>query len=339
METFDIIKLILGITFTGLMVLTGVYSNEQYYKVILAVLFTVGAIYGILQLPYALFILIILGITIYTYIQNGSIEDTLFNSLLVVTVCILLGLFGNLDFFKQFRVLKEGFYVRSSARSLISHSMTSLQCQNACARNKHCKFAYYSRNMDTGGKGACYNTRGSDAAQRVYGGKTQGGKTWRNRKYTPKPPPKPMSKIRHGMFISIRNSRGNWLGALPNGRIKLVNWRRSWETFQVLRHPNRKNWLLRSIHGRYLHFAPSWPQYRVSFIKNGRPTYGWSWESINFQKNGNGRWSIFNPYHRRYMSLHGRGVHWLGRYEQFSLYEVPTRWGIRSTQNRDREIK
>lgn len=191
MDASSIIKLILGTSFLGLMILTGIYNDEPFFKVILAVLITFGSVYGIGQLPYAFLIFIILGITIYTYVQTTSIEDTLFNTLLVFTVCILLGFFGDADFFKPFRALNEGFYFSSSARRLVGHSMTSLQCQNACASDKHCKFSYYSRSMDRGARGQCWNTYGSDANQRPYGGKDKGGITWRNRKYTPKPPPPP----------------------------------------------------------------------------------------------------------------------------------------------------
>jgi len=189
MEAFGIIKLIFGTTFLGLMMLTGIYNDESFYKVILAVIMTLGLLYGIGQLPYAFLIFIILGITIYTYVQTSSIEDTLFNTLLVFTVCILLGLFGDTDFFKPFRnfKLKEGFYFSPNARRLVSHSMTALQCQNVCANDKHCKFSYYGRNMERGGRGQCWNTHGSDSNQRPYGGKNRGGITWRNKKYTPKP--------------------------------------------------------------------------------------------------------------------------------------------------------
>ena len=343
MEAFGIIKLIFGTTFLGLMMLTGIYNDESFYKVILAVIMTLGLLYGIGQLPYAFLIFIILGITMYTYVQTSSIEDTLFNTLLVFTVCILLGLFGDTDFFKPFKnfKLKEGFYFSPNARRLVSHSMTALQCQNVCANDKHCKFSYYGRNMERGGRGQCWNTHGSDSNQRPYGGKNQGGITWRNKKYTPKPPPKPLEKFRHGMFISIRNRRGNWLCARPNGQIILVPHRRGWETFQVLRHPDRKNWLLKSYHGRYLHFAPSWRWYKVSFIKNGRPVKEWSWERINFKKKGNG-WGIYNPYHRKYLnnlSNNGLGMPWLGGDELVRIYEVPTTWGRGSRENRDKEIR
>lgn len=210
MEAFGIIKLIFGTTFLGVMMLTGIYNDEPLYKVILAVIMTFGLVYGIGQLPYAFLIFIILGITMYTYIQTSSIEDTLFNTLLVFTVCILLGLFGDTDFFKPFKnfKLKEGFYFSPSARRLVSHSMTALQCQNSCSNDKHCKFSYYSHNMERGGIGKCWNTHGSDSNQRTYGGKNQGGITWRNQKYTPKPQPPP-PKLECIPIPGIQKMQGN----------------------------------------------------------------------------------------------------------------------------------
>ncbi len=62
MEAFGIIKLIFGTTFLGLMMLTGIYNDESFYKVILAVIMTFGLVYGVGQLPYAFLIFIILGI-------------------------------------------------------------------------------------------------------------------------------------------------------------------------------------------------------------------------------------------------------------------------------------
>ena len=212
MEAFGIIKLIFGTTFLGLMMLTGIYNDESFYKVILAVIMTLGLLYGVGQLPYAFLIFIILGITMYTYVQTSSIEDTLFNTLLVFTVCILLGLFGDTDFFKPFKnfKLKEGFYFSPNARRLVSHSMTALQCQNVCANDKHCKFSYYGRNMERGGRGQCWNTHGSDSNQRPYGGKNQGGITWRNKKYTPKPPPPPRPKLECIPVNRIQKMQGNY---------------------------------------------------------------------------------------------------------------------------------
>ena len=191
MEIFNLIKLIAGVTFGGLMIITGINNKEPTYMVILSVIVTFGLIYGVGQLPYSFFIYIILGMMMYTYTQSASIEDTLFNVLLVVTICIFLGMFGDADFFKPFRnfKLKEGFYFSPSARRLVSHSMTARQCQDACENNKHCKFSYYGRGMAAGGRGPCWNTHGTDTNQRAYGGKNQGGIAWRNQKYTPKPLP------------------------------------------------------------------------------------------------------------------------------------------------------
>ena len=47
------------------------------------------------------FMFIILGISLFTYVKTNSITDVLFNGLLILAVSILLGVFGNIDFFME----------------------------------------------------------------------------------------------------------------------------------------------------------------------------------------------------------------------------------------------
>ena len=82
METFSLIKLIMGVVFVGVMILTGINNKEPTYMVVLAVLITFGILYGVGQLPYSFFIFVVLGLMMHTYVKTGSIEDTLFNVLL-----------------------------------------------------------------------------------------------------------------------------------------------------------------------------------------------------------------------------------------------------------------
>ena len=83
METFSLIKLIMGVVFVGVMISTGINNKEPTYMVVLAVLMTFGILYGVGQLPYSFFIFVVLGLMMHTYVKTGSIEDTLFNVLLV----------------------------------------------------------------------------------------------------------------------------------------------------------------------------------------------------------------------------------------------------------------
>jgi len=189
METFDLIKLVAGVTFGGLMIITGINNKEPIYMVILSVCVTMGLIYGIGQLPYSLFIFMVLGMMMYTYTQSASIEDTLFNVLLVVTICIFLGMFGDTDFFKPFREfkLKEGFWLNPSGKyDHISHSMTARQCQNTCQTKSNCKFSVYPWHVNSGGKGHCWNTKGKDKDQTLRGNKHSGWAARRNKYYVPK---------------------------------------------------------------------------------------------------------------------------------------------------------
>ena len=198
METFSLIKLIMGVVFVGVMILTGINNKEPTYMVVLAVLTTFGILYGVGQLPYSFFIFVVLGLMMHTYVKTGSIEDTLFNVLLVVTICIILGMFGNVDFFKPFREfkLKEGFFLNPSKQyDRISHSMTAMQCQDACQQKPHCKFAVFPYNVEKGGVGDCFNTKGKDSDQQLIGSKptTKNGtysgggySAWRNKFYQPK---------------------------------------------------------------------------------------------------------------------------------------------------------
>ena len=113
METFSLIKLIMGVVFVGVMILTGINNKEPLFMVISSVLLTFGILYGIGLLPYSFFIFVVLGLMMHTYVKSASIEDTLFNVLLIITICLFLGMFGDIDFFKPFRnfKLKEGFWL------------------------------------------------------------------------------------------------------------------------------------------------------------------------------------------------------------------------------------
>ena len=187
MDTINVIKLITGSIFLGIMILTGYYNNESSYKVILAIAMTCGIIYGVGQLPYSFLIFIILGFTLYTYVTTSSIEDTLTYSLLLVSISILLGLFGNFDFFSLFRNVKEGFWLNPSRKyDLVSHSMTAIQCQNACQSKPHCKFSVYPHSLNSGGRGKCWNTKGYDREQTLRGNMNSGYAAWRNKYYVPK---------------------------------------------------------------------------------------------------------------------------------------------------------
>ena len=143
--------------------------------------------YGVGQLPYSFLIFIILGFTLYTYVTTSSIEDTLTYSLLLVSISILLGLFGNFDFFSLFRNVKEGFWLNPSRKyDLVSHSMTAIQCQNACQSKPHCKFSVYPHSLNSGGRGKCWNTKGYDREQTLRGNMNSGYAAWRNKYYVPK---------------------------------------------------------------------------------------------------------------------------------------------------------
>ena len=456
METFSLIKLIMGVVFVGVMILTGMNNKEPTYMVVLAVLITFGILYGIGQLPYSFFIFIVLGLMMHTYVKTGSIEDTLFNVLLVVTVCIILGMFGDADFFKPFREfkLKEGFWLNPNRQyDHISHSMTAMQCQNACQQKPNCKFAVFPYEVERGARGHCWNTKGKDSGQKLRGSKPKsrygnyaggGYSAWRNKYYEPKKPLmlphylrwygrwphcnniscgrgtlkefkekcsekpncdgfswtkgrnsnssrgsgclkyncKPAQEgrngfgrgshgywlkghgslqqefPRHGMYIAIKNNAANrWIAAEPNGRIGHRAHRITWETFQVLRHPDGRNWLLKSYHGAYLQFLPygttnsdgvrpirHYPHFSVVFSAKGRrPTAGWSWERIQFVKSGS-NWSIYNPYHRRYMSGYTNqkalGMPWTRGHEKFTIYEVVRgNWGRGSREWNDKIIR
>lgn len=191
METFSLFKLIAGVSFGALMIFTGLSNKEPVHMIILAVLMTLGLFYGVGQLPYSFLIFIILGMMMHTYVQSASIEDTLFNVLLIITVSTFLGMFGDIDFFKPFKNFKisEGFQMNPSGEhDLVSHSMTAIQCQNACQQKPHCKFAVYSQSVNFGGRGKCFNTKGSDKNQELRGGPDTGYSAWRNKFYEPKEP-------------------------------------------------------------------------------------------------------------------------------------------------------
>ena len=188
METFSLIKLIAGVVFAGLMILTGINNKEPSYMIVLAVSMSFGLIYLLGQLPYSFFVFIVLGMMIVTYVQSASIEDTLFNLLLVFTIAIFLGTFGDVDFFKAFKI-NEGFSLNPSKEyDLVSNSMTALQCQNACQQKPHCKFSVYPQVVNNGGRGKCYNTKGMDKDQQLIGNQNTGLAAWRNKFYVPKKP-------------------------------------------------------------------------------------------------------------------------------------------------------
>ena len=453
METFSVIKLITGVIFVGLMILIGINNKEPTYMVILAVLMTFSILYGIGKLPYSFFIFIVLGLMMHTYVKTGSIEDALFNVLLVVTICIFLGMFGNNDFFKPFRDfnVKEGFFLNPNRQyDLISNSMTAIQCQNVCQQKPNCKFAVFPYEVENGARGNCWNTKGKDSDQVLLGSKPtssnknfSGGNNsaWRNKFYQPKNVEivpftlrwynrwpncdnvscqsgtlqqikekcsesancdgfswtvgqnsdssrgggclkyncKPaqearkgygfgshgywlkgnqVSNFKDGMYISIYNvSSKRYISAEGNGRIGHRTWRQTWETFQVLKHPDGKNWIIKSYHGGWLGFLPNsttnhygvvpirqWPWHSVVFSAKGyNPSPGWSWQRVQFVKQGN-YWGIYNPYHKRYMNCYtdqkALGMPWLKSHETFKIYEVINgNWGIGSREWNDLEIK
>jgi len=187
MDTITVFKLVIGSLFLGLMILTGYYNNESSYKVVLATAITGGFIYAVGQLPYAFLVLLILSVILYTYVNTGSIEETLMNGLLLASVSILLGLFGDLDYFSLFRKVSEGFSLNPNRKyDLVSHSMTAIQCQNACQSKPHCKFSVYPRSVNSGGRGNCWNTKGYDKDQILGGNMNSGYSAWRNKYYVPK---------------------------------------------------------------------------------------------------------------------------------------------------------
>lgn len=103
MDTFNVVKLVLSCVFLALMIIIGMGNSEPFYMVIFAVISSFGLIYGVGLLPYSFLVFIILAITLMTYVQSGSIEDTLLNLLLVFTLSIILGFFGDIDVFKPFK--------------------------------------------------------------------------------------------------------------------------------------------------------------------------------------------------------------------------------------------
>ena len=147
--------------------------------------------------------------------------------------------------------------------------------------------------------------------------------------------------ITAGMTIGIYLPRvARWLSAESNGRIGHRTWRYSWEAFKVLQHPDGKNLMLKGAHGGYLGFLPPGttnhygtrpirqpPYFSVVFSAKGAgaPTSGWSWQRIQFKKQGN-YWGIYNPFHKRYMNgctnQKALGMPWMRGCEQFQIYEI-----------------
>ena len=147
--------------------------------------------------------------------------------------------------------------------------------------------------------------------------------------------------IRPGMKLGIYLPRvGRWMSAEPNGRIGHRTWRKSWETFTVERHPDGQNLMLKSVHGGWLGFLPPGttnhygvtpirqpPYFSVVFSAKtaGAPNSGWTWQRIEFKKQGS-YWGIYNPFHKRYMNgcanQKALGMPWMRVCEQFHLYEA-----------------
>ena len=170
-----------------------------------------------------------------------------------------------------------------------------------------------------------------------------------------------VSKIKDGMFIAIKNYQGRWLAAEPNGRIGHRGHRITWETFYVRKHPDGKNFLLLSYHGRYLScFSPRvrshygtrplrwwgwpWKYFNAWFTVYGTPNRGWGAEKIQFVKNRRGKWGIYFVATRRYLNpctnQMGLGIPWHQLGEELRIYEVVHRnWGRRSREWNDIEIK
>lgn len=311
----------------------------------LALLITIGVFTATGFLPYPVVGYTLILIFIFIYVTTDSTEDMLFRILFLLTAYFTATY--------VFTYSKEGFYITPS--KLMSHSMTAKQCQDICESNKHCKFSNVPvGSSNSGRKLPCYNSYGQN--QKAYGSQNQGGDTWQNKKYVPPPPPPPPPKPRlfkNGQYISIRNYRGQWLAADPRGRHDQVGFRNhriTWETFQVLHHPNgnRDQYLIKSIHGKYLIFNSSLrigPWFRVYFhnFGNRRPSRNWKQETIEFKKKSNGKWGIYNPYHKRYMNSYtafqSLAVPWHGRHEEFKLYKVPTVWGRGSREWNDKPLQ
>lgn len=306
---------------------------------------------------YKLIIFVIYKMKNIIKMKKLSFQDIFF-ILFIISIIVIVYLCY--DYFINKNKLKEGYYFKPGAKQLVSHSMTAKQCQQSCKSKPHCKFSYYSWATHYGGRGSCWNTVGSDSLQAPFGAKFKGGAAWRNKDYTPKPPtPPPKPKFRHGMYISLFNTYSKrYVAAETNGRIGQRGHRVTWETFQVLRHPDGKNWLLRSYHGGWLGFLPyrttnhygvrpirHWPHYSVVFSAKGlTPTSGWSWQRIQFGKNKDGTWHIYNPTSRRYMNSHynqkALGDTNVGGGEKFKIFEVVRgNWGRGSREWNDVEIK
>ena len=313
----------------------------------LALLITVGVFSATGYLPYSVVGYVLLFAIMYIYITSKDTEDMLFRILLLITVYFTVSY--------VFTYTKEGFYITPSR--LISHSMTAKQCQDMCESNKHCKFANVPLGTSRSGRRTtCWNSYGQ--GQRAYGSSSQGGDTWQNKNYVQPPPPPPPPKprmFRNGEYIAIRNYRGQWLAADPRGKHDQIGyrpWRQTWETFQVLHHPNGNpdHYLIKSIHGKWLIFNSGWRWhrdrrwYRVYFHNFGsrRPTKNWTWEIIEFKKKSNGRWGIYNPHHRRYMDSayqhQSIAKPWHRLHEEFRIYKVPTAWGRGSREWQDKEL-
>jgi len=314
---------------------------ELGYK-FLAILITLGVLVGTGYTTYPAIGYIMLAFYIYIYCSAPTTEDMLFRILLITTIYFVLSY--------VFEKHKEGFYITPTR--LISRNMTAKQCQDYCGRNKHCKYANVPKGTSLSGKrGRCYNSYGQ--GQRHFGSKNRYYDTWQNKNYVQPPPPKAPRLFKHGEFIAIKSAHNNqWLAADPRGSHDQIGRRRhriTWETFQVLHHPNGnpKHYLIKSYHGKWLicNTGWKWRGYpRMYFHNFGRrkPTKGWTWEKIEFKQKSNGRWGIYNPHHRRYLNTYynhlGLGVGHHSRHEEFYLYRVPSTWGRHTREWNDKPV-
>lgn len=315
---------------------------ELGYK-FLAILITLGVLIGTGYTTYPAVGYIMLACYIYIYCSSPSIEDILFRILILTTFYFVLSYVFNKH--------KEGFYI--TPQKLISRNMTAKQCQDYCGRNRHCKYANVLKGTSMSGKrGLCYVSYGQ--GQNHYGSKNRYYDTWQNKRYTPPPPPKPPRLFKNGEFIAIKSVHNNqwlaadrtsWLGGTDQfGRRR---HRSTWETFQVLHHPNNNpnHYMIKSYHGKILVCNPSrkWRGYPRFFFHSPRTRQGqYGWQQIEFRQKSNGRWGIYNPQNKRYLNAYynhlGLGIPWHGSHEEFYLYRVPSRWGRHTREWHDKPI-
>ena len=167
-----ILKIIKVLIISGLAL---IISNQQKMgKNLLATASTVGLFYALGTTIYWFLNFIVAGVIMYFYINSKDIEETLLKIIVLTTTFGLLGIWR----YSQ----KEGFNV--SPLKLISSSLTTKQCQDACEGTLGCRFAQVPLSTsNSSGRFNCWNSYGFN--QKKWGEKDKGGDTWENIKWKP----------------------------------------------------------------------------------------------------------------------------------------------------------